>query len=262
MMQIQPKSTTGYVCQHCGKKHTRKTSHDRHVLLCEIVYCSNREKKCDAEENSDIPSHIQLYKIVQELAVKNAVLESKMQEIQKWLDKKRKSIDVVEWLTTNRGNIAEPFCEWQKKLVVNPEHIDLLIEENVVKAICDIINENTNCVQDVPITCFHQKTNLFYIFYKESDQNGWRKASPDDFSLFVKHIHKKLWLQLSAWKERNADKMKTSDKLCELYSRTVIKLTGLNFDQDSAQMSKIRSHLYGHLKMDLKNIVEYDFCNI
>jgi len=262
MMQIQTKSTSGYLCQHCGKKHTRKTSHDRHILLCEIVYCSKREKKCESEENSDIPNYLQLYKIVQELAVKNAVLESKMQEMQKLFDKKKKSIDVVEWLITNRSNLVDTFCEWQKKLVVTPDHIDLLIEENVVKAICEAINENTNCIQDVPITCFHQKTNLFYIFYKEGDQSGWKRATPDDLILFIKHIHKKLWFQLSCWKERNAEKMKTNDKLCDLYSRTVIKLTGLNFDQDSAQMCKIRSHLYGHLKMDLKNIVEYDFCNI
>ena len=260
----QSKSVTsgGYVCQHCGKKHTRKTSHDRHILLCEIVYCSKREKKCEAEETSDLPSYLQLCQIVQELAIKNSVLEEKMSEMQKWLDKKKKNIDVVQWLTTNRANLGEPFCDWQKKLIVTSDHIDLLIEENIVRAICEVISENTNNIQDAPITCFQQKANLFYIFYKDCDQQGWRKATPDDFILFVKHIHKKLWVQLSEWKERNAEKMKNSDKLCDLYSRTIIKLSGLNFDQDSVQMSKIRTHLYYHLKMDLKNIVEYDFCNI
>jgi hypothetical protein len=257
--QLQPKIISGlYSCNHCGKKHTRKTSHERHVLICELIDCSKREKKCESEETSDIPNHFQLYKIVQELALKNAILEEKMAEMQKWLNNKKK-IDVVQWLIANR-KVLLSFSEWQKTMIVKPEHIDLLIEENIVKAICDIITENIKpCENSCPIACFQQKTNLFYIFYEEGDQNGWKRATPDDFTLFIKHIHKKIWIEFTHWKQLNNVKIKSNSKMEDLCARTTIKLSGLNFDQDSAQMCKIRTHLYGYLKTDLKNMIDYDF---
>lgn len=258
-MQINPTGLT-YSCQHCNKKHTRKTSHERHVLICELIACSKREKKCETQETSDIPNHIQLYKIVQELALKNAILEEKMTEMQKWLNNKKK-IDVVQWLIKNRTQITMiPFSEWQKTMIVKPEHIDLLIEENIVKAICDIISENIKPNDnDCPIACFQQKTNLFYIFYQEECQNGWKRATPDDFTLFIKHIHKKIWIEFTHWKQANNVKIQSNSKMEDLCARTTIKLTGLNFDQDSGQMCKIRTYLYGHLKTDLKNMIDYEF---
>jgi hypothetical protein len=189
------------------------------------------------------------------LAYKNSILEEKMAEMQKWLDKKKKSIDIIQWLTINKPNIQIPFSEWQKKLVVTSDHVQLLIEENIVKTICDIISENINN-QQVPIICFQQKTNLFYIYQEEI---GWKRATPNEITLFVQHIHKKLWMELSRWKERNNEIMKTNTKLEDLSARTTIKISSFNFEQDSSAMCKVRTHLYNQLKTDLKNMIEYEF---
>jgi len=258
-MQIQAKSQTAYSCHLCGKTHTRKTSHDRHRLLCELVHSSKREKKCIEEESTNIPSHFELYKIVQELAYKNAALEEKMAEMQKWLDKKKKNIDIIHWLTMNKTNIQTSFSEWQKKLVVTQDHVQLLIEENIVKTLCEIINENI-INQEVPIMCFQQKTNLFYIYQQDGEGvQIWKRATPQEITLLVQHIHKKLWKELTLWKQKNMELMKNNNKLEDLSARTTIKISSFNFEQDSSCMSKVRTHLYNQLKIDLKNIIEYEF---
>lgn len=247
---------SGYNCNYCGKKHTRKTSHDRHIILCEIIYSSKRDKKCNEEEITDIPNQLQLYKMVQELAIKNSILEDKMNEMQKWLDKKKKKINVTQWLSSHRVENISAFSEWQKKLLVTSDHIELLIEENIVKTICQIIDENIRNSKEIPIACFHEKTNIFYIY--NSDKT-WRRLTPQEFILFVQHIHKQIWREMSIWKEKNNDNLNKSEKMCDLYARTLIKLSGLNFEQDSSAMSKIRTHLYSHLKMELKNMIDYEF---
>ena len=253
-MQTEAKSSD-YSCKCCGKTYTRKISRDRHYLLCELLHCSKREKKCIEEETTNIPSHLELYKIVQELAYKNSVLEEKMEEMQKWLDKKKKKIDIIHWLTMNKTNIENPFSEWQKKMVVTSDHVQLLIEENIVKTICDIISENIIANQELPIVCFQQKTNLFYIHQEE----GWKRASPQEIILFIQHIHKKLWMELSNWKIKNMESMKNNSKLEDLCARTTIKISSFNFEQDSTYMCRVRTHLYNQLKIDLKNILEYEF---
>ena len=85
----------------CLKTYTRKSSFIRHTLLCEILHQSKREKECDSQENTNIPTHHQLFLIVQELVLKNKQLETKVAELQKWADKKKKKINVIQWLETN-----------------------------------------------------------------------------------------------------------------------------------------------------------------
>jgi len=255
------KQKNQHVCEHCGKTHTRKSSHDRHIILCEIIYTSNREKKCHEEETTNIPSHLQLYKIVQELVLKNAILEEKVAEMQGWLDKKKKKIDVAQWLTRNKSENIIPFSEWYNKLEINLEHIELLIEENVVKTICEIIDLNVKKRQNNPIACFQQKTNVFYIFQKEEVNmpDIWRRSAPEEFIIFVKSIHKSLWRELINWKEINSEKIKNSEKMEQLYMKTILKLSGFNFENDSSAMCKIRTHLYSEIKTDLKNMIECEF---
>jgi len=249
-----------HTCNYCGKTHTRKGSHNRHIILCEIIYSNKREKKCYEEETSDIPSHLQLYRIVQELALKNAVLEEKMSEMQSWLDKKKKKIDVVQWLTTNKSENIVSFTEWYNKLSVNSDHIELLIEENAVKTMCEIIDENIKRVQNIPIACFQQKTNLFYIFQKDdSGVEVWKRAKSEELVLFIRSIHKNLWRELTYWRDKNDEKIKNNEKMEQLYIKTILKLSGFNFDHDSAAMCKLRSHLYTQIKTDLKNVIEYEF---
>jgi hypothetical protein len=44
-----------------------------------------------------------------------------------------------------------------------------------------------------------------------------------------------------------------------LYNKTMIKLMGANFTQESQILSKIRTELYNQLKTDFTNLIEYEF---
>jgi len=54
-MSMQTK-TPPHSCHCCGKEYTRKSSHAKHVILCEVLYQTKREKKCEEEETTDIPN--------------------------------------------------------------------------------------------------------------------------------------------------------------------------------------------------------------
>ena len=87
MISDETKNSTKHSCKYCGKQYTRKTSHNRHEILCEIFYKKNtetpREQICEEEETTNIPSVKQLYGIIQELAVKYQDMEKKLIEMQK-----------------------------------------------------------------------------------------------------------------------------------------------------------------------------------
>lgn len=81
-----------YCCNICNKKYTRKVSLDKHKILCEFKLKTKNEIKVETEEAADIPNHLQLVKIVQELSLKLYKMEEKMEEMQQWVDKKEKTI--------------------------------------------------------------------------------------------------------------------------------------------------------------------------
>ena len=119
-------------CEYCGKKYTRKNSYTKHTILCEVFHKSKREKRCEKEESSDIPTTQQLYGIIQELALKYKILEEKMEGMQKWVDKKKKKLNVIQWLNTKTiPSIA--YANWMEQLFAIEEHVEILIEQSMAQ---------------------------------------------------------------------------------------------------------------------------------
>ena len=89
---------TKLCCENCNKEYTRKYSLDKHKILCDFKIRTKRQDQIDNEELGDTPTHYQLVKIVQELTLKMTKMEEKMEQMQKWVDKTKKKINVLEWL--------------------------------------------------------------------------------------------------------------------------------------------------------------------
>lgn len=242
-------------CIYCGKSYTRKLSLQRHVILCETLHKSKREKICEEEESSDIPSRQQLYQIIQELAIKYDKLNEKLQEMQKWVQTKKKKIDIIEWLNVNYSQ-ALPFQSWVKTIQVQEKHIELLIEENIIQTINTIIRDNLQPEKGKPLAAFSQKANILYMF---DESNKWKTFVSEDYVFLIKQIHSRILRELCEWRNKKAKEISENEKMGDLYNKTVIKLMGLNFNQDSVALSKIHTTLYNSLKIDLKQTMELEF---
>ena len=49
------------------------------------------------------------------------------------------------------------------------------------------------------------------------------------------------------------------DKLSEQFNKAIIKLMNITIVAHDVNVGRIRNNLYNFLKMDLKNLIEYDF---
>ena len=126
-----------YKCNYCAKTYTRKSSQQKHVILCEILHQTKREQKCSDEESTNVPTNIQLYKILLEFATKYEHVEKKLHEMQRWTEKIKKKLDVKMWLNSNICPDIT-YSEWINKIVVTDGNITTLIEENFLQCICNI----------------------------------------------------------------------------------------------------------------------------
>ena len=255
-------------CAYCNKKYVRKTDCDKHQLLCNILSKTRRELQINADECNSTISHSQLCTIVQELALKCAKMEEKMNTMQKWTDKQKKKINIIQWLNDN--NIpATTFRELKPAFTshIGQKHIDHLIDTNLLDTIQHIFetSDAVNC--RAPIYCFEQKHNVFYIYNvmqdaiaaSECDGNGqWTTMTREDLIHLLNAVHSKLLRELVAWKKIHEQSIASNDKMSMLFNKTMIKLVEVDFTSDNS-LSRIKSSLFNHLKKDIKNIIEYEF---
>ena len=264
--------TNNSCCATCGKQYSRKSSLDRHVIMCEFLSKSKRERKIEEEENGELPSHTQLVKIVQELAYKCDSMEKEMTIMRKWIDKKKKKINIISWLNTNHINMCEiDFTTWFKELDLSKnEYIELLFTHNIYQVLQNVFEQVID--NNSPIKCFSQKAHVFYIFTTNFSNSGyseaeaeekeeyiWRQMVCDDWIPLLRTIQKKLLGCISKWREANLERLKNNDKLSELYNKAIIKVTNIPVINTDSGMSKVRGALYNHMKTDLKAVLEYEF---
>lgn len=254
-------NSSSYCCELCKKTYTKKSSLDKHKLLCDYKSKSKLERKITDEELGDIPSHDQLVKIVHELAFKYAKLEDKMAEIQKWVNQKKQKIKVIDWLN-DHVDATIGFKEWMTTIEVIPSIALSLIDNTAFQTFQSILEYNLSRKSDFmcPIKCFSQKTNIFYVCEKLPDgKNVWAQLDPDELLILFKRIQSKLLSELSKWKISNKEQMEEDDKLSEQFNKALIKLLSITIAAHDINVGKIRNNLYNYLKIDIKNLIEYEF---
>ena len=254
------KTTNKYCCNVCNKEYSRKSSFDKHKILCDFKSKSQVEHEIEYEELGDIPNHLQLVKIVQELTLKYNKMEQQFEKMKKFVDKQKKKINVIQWLNNNIFPTVS-FAEWISMYFnLNQSHFESLMEKSLFSTVQQVFEynfENHNFIY--PIQCFSEKNNIFYICDKNDETTCcWRQANLSDIVLLLKTLQNKMICELRKWKTDNQNKFDDNDKISELFNKAVIKLMNISFTSDST-MSRIKNGLYNYLKTDIKMMIEYEF---
>ena len=242
-------------CHTCGKIYTRKCSLQKHSILCEFQMKTKREKIVDKEETEDIPLYQELVQIVQELSIKYDKMEKQMHDLQKWTQKTKKKMNVIDWLNENIEPTKD-FHSWLQELTIQENHFTCLTEENSTELIHQIITYHLSGESSIyPLQAFSQKNNIIYIFVKEEK---WMEMTNKLFIKLLQHIQKLLLIKLAEWKEQHKQSMLEKDEISILYNKMIIKLMNIPLVKNS-QFNKIQNQLFIYLKKDLKTLIEYEF---
>ena len=256
-------------CEFCGKCYKTIVNLNKHILLCEVVNrCVNKPGTIDKSINENLPSQETMYKIIESLAMKYNKLEEKMEQLQKWVDKKKKKINIIEWL--NENDKIHPLYYFDSiidKLHITQTAVDFLFSNSFYDTVNEILSNyynnhnNNNCNQEnnsIPLFAFNQKANLIYVFNKNDAQSLWKELSKDQLVDFLDKIQTKITRCLKEWKKINEDKVRNDNKYSELYSKTIIKIMDVKFNNETT-VTRYKSLLYNKIKVDMKNLIEYEY---
>jgi hypothetical protein len=242
-------------CVHCGKSYKKRTNLDKHVILCELLNKTKKNMVINDEE--DIPSQRKLYEILLELGNKFNRLEEKVDELNKWVVKKKKKINVIDWLNTNITPEIK-FDSLIEKIVMSDDDIKYLFENSFTDTLNHIFSRNIYNLSEseYPIFAFVQKANIFYIY--ENEEAGWVELNREFLIKFLNKVHMKLLRVFIQHKKDNVDKIRDDEGFSILCDKTTLKLMNADFSQESI-LGKIRANMYSRMKTDMKALVECEF---
>ena len=247
-------------CIYCGKSYKTKINLDKHLVLCEIIHRSKNNKQPD--DDIELPSQRQMYNIILELTMKYNKLEEKMLLLDKWLEKKKKKINVIELLNTN----VHPEFLWNdisEKIIICDKHIDCLLSSGVVDAFYLTMNINIfekKDKQPFPLFCLDQKQNCIYVYAKQSpeDNPAWLEIGKEELIKFMGMIQRKLIKGLTEWRQQLEEKNLFTDGKADIFDKSLLKMLNMDFKQ-YLLFNKIRGFMYERMKIDAKLLVEYEF---
>lgn len=257
----------GQCCIHCGKSYKLKTNLNKHTNLCELISKSKgkRNSYLLIEDEEDLPSQKVMYKMLLEMAQKYSTLEEKMNEVNKWVNKKKKKINVLEWLNTNITPLLI-FENLSEKIIITDDDINFLLNNTFYDTINELFtktiyikNDNDTNYTIYPIFALIQKSNTIYIYDKSTDNNNvWQECTREKLVKFLNIVHIKISKHFYNWKKSKMNEINNDDNFATMCDKTLIKLMNIDFKQDTI-LSKIKSQMYNKLKTDMKMLIEYEF---
>jgi uncharacterized protein YeeX (DUF496 family) len=89
-------------CVNCGKSYVKKANLEKHLIICDLLQTSRKKTKLIIEDDDEpLPTQRKMFEMLIELGQKYSKLEEKVYEINKLVVKKKKKINVLEWLNAN-----------------------------------------------------------------------------------------------------------------------------------------------------------------
>jgi hypothetical protein len=250
-----------HCCIYCGKTYKTRLNVDKHIILCELLHKSNRNI---GDELEDIPSQKKMYKMLLELASKYNKLEEKVDEINKWVVKKKKKINVIEWLNLNIAP-TYTFDKLYEFIEIRDEDIEYLLHNSFYDTLNQIFSRNIYNISEneYPIYAFIQKASMFYVYDKidgnsGENENAWQEISRDKLFKFLNKVHLKICKYFNDWKKTRIEELKNNDNLSITCNKTLVKIMGVEFKEENT-LSRARSNMYSRMKVDMKAMVEYEF---
>ncbi len=241
-----------YSCFYCSKHYVKKSNFDNHVVLCELFHKSRNATVIDKE----VPCPRKMFEMIIELGKKLNNMEDKVEEINKWVIRKKKKINIIEWLNTH----ATPdfkFDYLTNKISISDEDIDSLFTNSFIDLLCNIIGRIFDFADNkYPMFAFVQKNNLFYIY--DNEDIGWTELSREKFIKFLNNVFMKISKEFFEWKKRNKSKIDSDEKLQISCDKTTVKMYSVDFKVETT-LNKIKCVLFSRIKTDMKALVEYEF---
>jgi len=249
-------------CNLCFQHFSNQTELKNHSAACSIMSLDKRERKRaiakDEEEADDITRNISfanLVDLVRELATRNDKLEKKVASLEKWVNTKKKRVNIEEWLTKH----VIPIQSWSpwatSHFRFTDDQLDDFVSNNVsaVRLVEAILIEGLDSdLTTMPIQGFSHKVNELHIYTKNQDKElVWRRLDATDFKKLLIFIQRMICNKVTTWMNETRIEQKQMNQIMQHFAE-------IPSDQTHAAFGRFMSMMYQRVKQEFKSVVEFE----
>lgn len=273
-------------CNYCNKTWKYKKDYDKHFTCCEFFYRIRRTPMDDY--GNRLPTQTELFRLVQELTLKCARLEQDVSRIKNSVCIRQKKI-IMDCLNHPDQTPQITFYEWRKSIHLNincilsaydksemMNHWSVIRNPFLFRIFCrDLVDGIKYLLQHViannrmenptllPIRCFTQKANVFYIYVGNEDHlktpkknSEWKIMTAEEFETMIVGISQLFVREFIQWKQENADCIDEEDSRKDAYGTYMTRVNGLSSVKERG-MTEIRKWLFSELEENAKTEFEF-----
>jgi hypothetical protein len=250
--EMLPKVAIDYSCE-CGKKYKHTSSLWNHKQKCQFITKPVISNTTESSNNNDFVFDKEF---VISIMKQNAELQNQMMEQHnQMLEQQNKMLEVIKNGTHNTNSYNKTFnlqfflnetCKNAMNITDFVDSIQLQLSdlENMgdvgfVSGMSNIIIKNLKDmeVHERPLHCTDIKREVLYV----KDEDKWDKETDGNPKIrsAIKHIAKKNTRQLSDFKNKYPDCIKSHSKHSDKYNKLIIEAMGGKGDNDAEKEDKI-----------------------
>ena len=254
-------------CNYCNKTYIRKSAFNNHLAKCRFhKFCRTNDESIKIDENTPIESipinNDSLFQMLIMLHNKYEKLEKDYNLLKNHVYNTKKKINIINYLNENyKPNNNFDFLKFTNAINIRIEELELIFKQDYIDGIVNIIINAIEILKTenniIPLKAFNHKEYELYIY--DNNCETWKIMEANDLTIFIKYFDKKILNLFLEWKIENQKKMNVDyDKYSEIYILNMKKVLGQNFENKDKK-TIIKNKLYKHLRINLKNIISYEF---
>ena len=202
-------------CRHCGKKYERLFYLKRHEACCEILHSNSEKREKILQENTDLPSPLDCYIILQEVVTKLSLLENRLQKLEnnQPISKKKG----IQLLLDSKPAPCASLQEWVSNIDIVKESLEKVMTGSFATVIAKEIVQLIEVSDDtIPIAVTNRKENAIYGFI----DGKWKELELDVIRSIYMILSGKIFHLFKEWQDNLGDKIYT-DSGSRLYHKGV-----------------------------------------
>jgi len=238
--------------------------------MCEFFYQQRRNPQPEMDERgAPIPTMRELYKYIKTLSNRLEKTEKELEKLKIAVNSRQKRA-ILSWLNKPSQTPNETFEDWFRNIKATETDMIKALNSDLTEGILSCLNSaimpRTADTLKLPIRCFKQKPNTFYVYSLKPSQADeevkaeWKIMSADQCLKMLNNISRDIRRKYNAWeRDQIRIRLPEEDEYDHVAMDKAVKYEKkLNADIEKL-VQNIKKVLFSKLEEDMQVIIEIDF---
>jgi hypothetical protein len=216
-----------YSCPNCGKEYKTRGNQLKHTLICEL----SKDRK--EEEEMEIPTREDMYKIIVTMSEKIKRMEKKINELE--MDKEKNKNQIK----SEKIKIEDVL---KRKESENIENIEIKkhlpkIEKILEKSFNEILEKMIERINGAEEVWYYNKEICKNVYVKT--ENTWKILENEKMKKIISKIHTEILKRVEEW--YSSHERKWTDEIFDKHNKLLMMYMSIEYDNKSYTTKMINS---------------------